>query len=96
MKTDKLVTMANQIGTFFESYPDRDEAMREIASHLQRFWAPRMRAELMRHLEHEREQKGERKGEQKQGKEHGQEQGLSELVLAALLSHRAWIAPAAS
>lgn len=51
MKTDKLVTMANQIGTFFESYPDREEAKQEIANHLERFWAPRMRAELLRHLE---------------------------------------------
>jgi formate dehydrogenase subunit delta len=51
MKSDKLVTMANQIGTFFESYPDREEAKQEIANHLQRFWAPRMRAELLGQLE---------------------------------------------
>jgi formate dehydrogenase subunit delta len=51
MKTDNLVTMANQIGTFFESYPDREEAKQEIANHIQRFWAPRMRSALLGQLE---------------------------------------------
>jgi formate dehydrogenase subunit delta len=53
MKINNLVTMANQIGTFFESYPDRIEASSEIASHLQRFWAPRMRGQLLRHVDEE-------------------------------------------
>lgn len=51
MNIDNLVTMANQIGTFFESYPDRDEASGEIANHLKRFWAPRMRSELFAHID---------------------------------------------
>jgi formate dehydrogenase subunit delta len=51
MNTEHLVTMANQIGGFFESYPDQDEAAREIASHLQRFWAPRMRIALLGHVD---------------------------------------------
>jgi formate dehydrogenase subunit delta len=51
MKVDNLVTMANQIGTFFESYPDRAEASSEIAVHLKRFWAPRMRSQLLLHLD---------------------------------------------
>lgn len=51
MKIDNLVTMANQIGTFFASYPDRAEACAEIANHLQRFWAPRMRGELYAHID---------------------------------------------
>ncbi len=38
-----LIRMANQIGTFFESMPDREEALRGIATHLRKFWDPRMR-----------------------------------------------------
>ena len=53
MNIDHLVTMANQIGTFFASYPDRDEASAEIASHLKRFWAPRMRQQLYAHIDAE-------------------------------------------
>jgi formate dehydrogenase subunit delta len=51
MNIDHLVTMANQIGTFFASYPDREEASTEIASHLKRFWAPRMRQQLYAHID---------------------------------------------
>ncbi|HEV7816426.1 MAG TPA: formate dehydrogenase subunit delta [Janthinobacterium sp.] len=51
MKTDHLVTMANQIGSFFESYPDQHEAATEIANHLARFWAPRMRLALLAHVD---------------------------------------------
>jgi len=38
-----LIRMANQIGTFFESMPDREEALQGIATHLKKFWDPRMR-----------------------------------------------------
>jgi len=51
MNIDNLVTMANQIGAFFESYPDRAEGRTEIANHLQRFWAPRMRSALFAHID---------------------------------------------
>ena len=40
---DNLIRMANQIGTFFESMPDRPEALEGIAIHLKKFWDPRMR-----------------------------------------------------
>lgn len=53
MNIDNLVTMANQIGTFFASYPDQEEASTEIANHLQRFWAPRMRSQLYAHIDTE-------------------------------------------
>jgi len=53
MNIDHLLTMANQIGTFFASYPDREEASAEIASHLKRFWAPRMRQQLYDHIDAE-------------------------------------------
>jgi formate dehydrogenase subunit delta len=43
MNQDNLIRMANQIGSFFESMPDREEAMHGIANHIQKFWDPRMR-----------------------------------------------------
>ena len=51
MNTGHLVSMANQIGIFFESYQDQLEACDEIASHLQRYWAPRMRSQLLDHVD---------------------------------------------
>lgn len=50
MNTEHLITMANQIGGFFESYPDAEEARAEIVSHIKRFWAPRMRLILLEHV----------------------------------------------
>lgn len=47
MNQDNLVRMANQIGTFFESMPDRQEALDGIATHLRKFWAPTMRRDLL-------------------------------------------------
>ncbi len=46
MNVDSLVQMANQIGTFFEAMPDRDEALVGISHHIRMFWAPRMREQL--------------------------------------------------
>ncbi len=43
MNQEHLIRMANQIGQFFESMPDRAEAEAGIASHLKKFWDPRMR-----------------------------------------------------
>ena len=50
MNPTTLVRMANQIGTFFQSQPDRDEALEGLAQHLQKFWEPRMRQEFERVL----------------------------------------------
>ena len=47
MSHDKLIRMANQIATFFASQPGTDQAER-VAAHLKDFWAPAMRAELVR------------------------------------------------
>lgn len=51
MNIDKLVKMANQIGTFFEAWPDPGAARHEVANHLRRFWDPRMRKALIAHME---------------------------------------------
>lgn len=47
MDIAKLVRMANQIGQFFEAMPERAEALDGIATHIQKFWEPRMRRELL-------------------------------------------------
>jgi len=47
MDASKLVKMANEIGLFFASEPDRERAETGIADHLKRFWDPRMRRELL-------------------------------------------------
>lgn len=51
MNADQLVTMANQIGSFFETMPDRQQALADIAGHLRRFWEPRMRRSLLQHVD---------------------------------------------
>jgi hypothetical protein len=38
----KIVRMANQIGTFFESKP-HEEGVHGVAEHINKFWEPRMR-----------------------------------------------------
>jgi len=43
MNTEHLVQMANQIGSFFQSYTDSAEARQGIATHIRKFWEPRMR-----------------------------------------------------
>jgi len=51
MDTDNLIRMANRIDQFFEAMPDRAEALDGIATHIQKFWAPPMRAEILSHLQ---------------------------------------------
>ena len=45
MATETLVRMANQIATFFASMP-RDEQVAGVATHINKFWEPRMRIQL--------------------------------------------------
>jgi formate dehydrogenase subunit delta len=52
MDTDNLVHMANRIGEFFQTMPEREEAALGITQHLRKFWAPRMRCELLAHFDH--------------------------------------------
>ncbi|GMV28881.1 MAG: hypothetical protein AMXMBFR59_10060 [Rhodanobacteraceae bacterium] len=49
MNIERLVDMANDIARYFASEPERDEAITGIATHLKRFWEPRMRTALMAH-----------------------------------------------
>lgn len=49
MSPDKMIYMANQIATFFKSQPDADKA-EKVAGHLNDFWDPRMRQQLLDHV----------------------------------------------
>lgn len=51
MDIDNLVRMANRIGEFFAPMPDRAEALAGIATHLKKFWEPRMRREILAHVD---------------------------------------------
>jgi formate dehydrogenase subunit delta len=47
---DRLVMMANQIGKFFT--PQRQgDPVASIATHIRKFWDPRMRAAIFAHLD---------------------------------------------
>ena len=48
--TATLVRMANQIGDFFKSYP-AEEAVPQIATHIQKFWDPRMRKAIFAYVD---------------------------------------------
>ncbi len=49
MRAERLVTMANDIGAFFDAESDKAEAARNVANHLKKFWDPRMRREILAH-----------------------------------------------
>lgn len=53
MDIARLISMANQIGAFFEVESDRAAARAGVADHLARFWEPRMRAMILSHLDGE-------------------------------------------
>ena len=51
MDTANLIHMANRIGEFFASLPDRNDAREGVATHLCRYWAPRMRRQILADLD---------------------------------------------
>jgi formate dehydrogenase subunit delta len=50
MEIEKLIKMANQIGDFFEAYPDAELAKKDIANHLERFWNSVMIKSIVAHV----------------------------------------------
>lgn len=50
MSPDRLVYMANQIGAFFASQGP-EQAVAGTLDHLQKFWDPRMRREILAYVE---------------------------------------------
>jgi formate dehydrogenase subunit delta len=50
MSPDRLIYMANQIGKFFASQ-GHDKAVPGITEHIAKFWDPRMRSAILKHLD---------------------------------------------
>lgn len=46
-----LIQMANDIGAFFEVMPDQHQAARDVASHIKKFWEPRMQRSFLDYLQ---------------------------------------------
>jgi formate dehydrogenase subunit delta len=51
MQTERLVIMANQIGDFYKSFPDEVQSKKEIAQHLEKFWAKSMRDQIVAYIQ---------------------------------------------
>jgi formate dehydrogenase subunit delta len=51
MDIQYLVTMANDISRFFDSDMGPEKAAEGIASHISRFWDPRMRRQIIAHAQ---------------------------------------------
>jgi len=51
MRIERLVAMANDISAFFAAEPTVDAAAQGVANHMRRFWDPRMRRQIVAHLE---------------------------------------------
>ena len=49
MRAERLVSMANDIGAFFNAEPDKTVAAQNVATHITRYWDPRMRREIVAH-----------------------------------------------
>jgi len=43
--------MANSIGDFFGSEPDKAKGAKGVADHIRSFWDPRMRREIFAHVD---------------------------------------------
>jgi len=51
VNAERLVAMANDIANFFAAEPDREIAIEGIRDHLRRFWEPRMRQQIVAHMQ---------------------------------------------
>ena len=51
MNIDLLIKMANEIGDFWTGVTDPEQAARDVASHLKRYWEPRMRKQMLAYYE---------------------------------------------
>ncbi len=47
MHIERLLKMANDIGDFFGTEPNRVDAIEGIAAHIARFWDPGMREQIL-------------------------------------------------
>lgn len=51
MNIDLLIKMANEIGSFWQGELGADEAANGVATHIRRYWEPRMRAQMIAYFE---------------------------------------------
>ena len=51
MNVERLVDMVNDIANFFASEPDHKAAIAGVAGHLRKYWEPRMRKQVIAHLD---------------------------------------------
>jgi len=51
MNIDHLIKMANEITFFWHGEVGEEAAVKEVATHLRRYWEPRMRAQMITYLE---------------------------------------------
>jgi formate dehydrogenase subunit delta len=51
MDNHNLIKMANNIGAFFKSEPDRELAIKGVEQHIRNFWEPRMRKAIVEYVQ---------------------------------------------
>ncbi len=51
MDAERLVQMANDIGDYFSSEPDRAAGIAGIVRHIESYWEPRMRKRIVAHFD---------------------------------------------
>ncbi|HEV7490519.1 MAG TPA: formate dehydrogenase subunit delta [Rhodanobacteraceae bacterium] len=51
MNVEHMVEMVNDIANFFASEPDRAAGIAGVANHLKRYWEPRMRKQIIAHVD---------------------------------------------
>ena len=51
MNIDHLIKMANEITAFWQGEVGEEKAPNEVATHLKRYWEPRMRKQMLAYYE---------------------------------------------
>jgi formate dehydrogenase subunit delta len=51
MNIDLLIKMANEISAYFAAEPNAEQAAKDVAGHLRRYWEPRMRRQIIAYCE---------------------------------------------
>ena len=51
MNVERLIAMANDIANFFAAESERDVAIEGVSNHLRKFWEPRMRKQIVAHVQ---------------------------------------------
>jgi formate dehydrogenase subunit delta len=54
MNIDLLIKMVNEISAYFAAQPDAEQAAKDVAAHLRRYWEPRMRHQIVSYYEERR------------------------------------------